>query len=292
MQPCPNCGGMGIDANGYCTQCRTYRGFPQAPQQPPAGPPYSGAPYGAQQPYAGYPASSVPSYSDPISAPPTAYGSTYGAGGPTGGGSSRNKFLMPVLALSGVLVILVIAIVVVAALKNGDDKKDPQAGPTNGPTATGKASAKPSAVIDECLVGTWTTKSYTEQLAMDNVGNVPITLQKNGSTIKFAPDGKLTETYKDSTYTANPTISGQQVAITITANATVTANAGTSNGSLTYSNVASTGTLNTKAPSINYDQTDPFEANDLPAKYTCAGDQLTITTAQVSQTATRTSSSY
>lgn len=297
MQPCPTCGGMGIDANGYCTQCRTYRGVPQAPQQPTSGTPYTGAPYGGQQPYAGYPTSSgpqysaPPSYSDPVSAPPTAYGATYGgAGSPSVGG--RNKYLMPILALSGVLVVLVVAIVVVAALKSGDDKKtDPQANnPTGAPSATGKAAEK--AVIDECLVGTWTTQTYTEQVAMDGVGNVPINLTKNGSVLKFTPDGKLTETYKDSTFTGNPTISGQAVAITLTVNATVTSNVSTTSGSIAYQNVQATGTINTKAPSINFDQTEPFQTDDNPAKYTCSGNNLTMSTSQINSTATKTSSSY
>jgi hypothetical protein len=289
MQPCPNCGGMGIDANGYCTQCRTYRGVPQAPQQPTSGTPYSGAPYGGQQPYAGYPASSVPSYSDPVSAPPTTYGATYGA---APSGPSRNKFLVPVLALSGVLVVLVVAIVVVAALKS-DDKKDPVAGPTGtAANASGTGKPKPSAAIDECLVGTWTTKTYTEKTAMDTVGTVEFSLKENGSTVKFAPDGKATETFKNSTFTGNPTIQGQSVPITIIANATVTSNVATTSGSLAYSNVAATGTLNTKAPSINYDETEPFQANDDPAKYTCNGDSLSITTSIFSQSLTKSSSSY
>ncbi|WP_432982574.1 hypothetical protein [Dactylosporangium sp. CA-233914] len=288
---------MGIDANGYCTQCRTYRGVPQAPQQPTSGTPYSGGPYGGQQPYAGYPTSSGPSYSappsynDPISAPPTAYGSTYGGSSSSGGG--RNKFLMPILALSGVLVLLVVAIVVVAALKNGDDKKDPAANPTNGgPTATDKATTKAAATIDECLVGTWQTKTYTQQVAMDGVGNVPITLKENGSVLKYTPDGKMTETYKDTTLIGNPTVSGTVVAITLTVNATVTGNVSTTAGSIAYQNLQSTGTLNTKAPSINYDETEPFTTDDNPAKYTCNGDNLTMSTSQVNMTAKKTSSSY
>ncbi|WP_432833486.1 hypothetical protein [Dactylosporangium sp. CA-092794] len=282
---------MGIDANGYCTQCRTYRGVPQAPQQPTSGTPYSGAPYGGQQqPYAGYPASSIPSYSDPVSAPPTAYGATYGA---APSAPSRNKFLVPVLALSGVLVLLVVAIVVVAALKNGGDNKNtPVAGPTNGPTATDKPSTKPSAAIDECLVGTWTTKSYTEQMVVEGVGNVPVTLQKNGSTIKFTPDGKMTETYNNATFTGTASAQGASVSFTITVNASASAGVATVNGSLTYSNVQSSGTMNFKAPAANIDENEPFEATDDPAKYTCAGNTLTITTPQISQTADKSSSSY
>jgi hypothetical protein len=287
---------MGIDANGYCTQCRTYRGVPQPPQQPTSGTPYSGAPYGGQ-PYAGYPTSSGPSYSpppgysDPVSAPPTTYGGTYGA--PPTPPPTRNKYLMPVLALSGVLVILVVAIVVVAALKNnGDTPTNPVAGPaTTGPSVA-KTSAKAAATIDECLVGTWTTKTYTEQVAMDGVGNVPISLDKNGSVMKFTPDGKLTETYTNSQFSGSPTISGQKVPITITVNANVTATVHTTSGSIVYSDLKSDGKINTKAPSINFDQTDDFETDDNPAKYSCSGDNLTMSTSQINSTATRTSTSY
>ncbi|MER7281656.1 hypothetical protein ABT369_45180 [Dactylosporangium sp. NPDC000244] len=288
---------MGIDANGYCTQCRTYRGVPQAPQQPTSGTPYSGGPYGGQQPYAGYPTSSgpqysaPPSYNDPISAPPTAYGATYGGGSSSSGGG-RNKFLMPVLALSGVLVVLVVAIVVVAALKGGgdDNKTNPQANnTTGGPAATGTGKATEKAAIDECLVGTWTTKTFTQQVPMDGVGNVPITLTKNGSTIKFAADGKVTETYKDTVLSGNPTISGSAVAITLTVNATVTANVSTTSGTIAYQNLQSTGTINTKAPSINYDETEPFQTDDNPAKYTCKGNDLTLSGSTFTSTATKTS---
>src|SRR4029453_10640514 len=99
--------------------------------------------------------------------------------------------LVPVLALSGVLVLLVVAIVVVAALKNGDDKTDtPVAEP--GKSSAG-ASPKASAVIDECLVGTWETTSYTEQVSMQGIGDVPFKLDKNGAILKFTADGKHTQ---------------------------------------------------------------------------------------------------
>ena len=74
MQPCPTCGGMGIDANGYCTQCQTYRGLPQTPSSgvPYGDAPYSGAPYGqtppGASPYGGYPTSG-PGYGQPTSGP-------------------------------------------------------------------------------------------------------------------------------------------------------------------------------------------------------------------------------
>ncbi len=84
MQPCGVCGGTGIDAAGYCTQCRTYRGVPHQPPPesydvlPPGMPargPVGGTVYGA-------PSSGPPSSGAPYSGPPQ-YGAPYG--GPTGG---------------------------------------------------------------------------------------------------------------------------------------------------------------------------------------------------------------
>ncbi len=315
MQPCPNCGGMGIDMNGYCTQCRTYRGVPQAPQPPVSGTPYGGDPYSGA-PYAGY-QSSGPSFPDqqvsgpgypssgggypaqtsgpaypgqvsgPPAFPPTTYGGQYGAP-PTP--PRRNKFMMPLLALSGVVVVLVIAIVAVVALRKGDDPKT-VADPAKSTNATTGASAKPAeSKIDKCLVGTWQTSTYTETAAMEGVeGGVSISLTKNGSTLTFTSDGKLTETYQDSVFSGSPTIQGQKVPITITVNATVNSDIQTASGSIVYSNVKASGNTLTTAPSIGYSETEPFTADDNPAKYTCNGDSLTFSTNQIQATAKRKS---
>ncbi|MET7400706.1 hypothetical protein ABZS66_45230 [Dactylosporangium sp. NPDC005572] len=298
---------MGIDANGYCTQCRTYRGVPQAPQPPTSGSPYSGAPYSGGA-YAGYP-SSDPSFPDQVSAPgyggqasapgyagqvsgppaypPTTYGGQYGSPTPP----KKNNFLVPVLALSGVLVLLVVAIVVVAALKGGDDKPNtPVAEPgktTGGPS--GKASTKPSAAIDECLVGTWKTTTYTEQVSMDGVGDVPFSLTSNGATLEFTADGKHTQTYANSTYKGTPTIQGTKVNVTLTINATVTADVHTAGGSISYTNVKSDGKGTVSAPDLNVNQTEDFDPGDDPSKYSCSGDKLTMSTARIQSTLSRTS---
>lgn len=307
MQPCPTCGGMGIDMNGYCTQCRTYRGVPQAPQPPVSGTPYSGDPYSGA-PYAGY-QSSGPSFPDqqvsgpgypaqtsgpgypgqvsgPPAFPPTTYGGQYGAS-PTP--PRKNKYAVPLIVLSGVVVVLVLAIVAVVALKK-DDKTDPGAQPAKTGTANSTASAKAAAKIDECLVGNWKTATYTETAAMDGVeGGVSISLTKNGSTLVFTADGKLTETYQDSVYNGSPTIQGQKVPITITVNATVNSDIQTASGSIVYSNVKTSGNTLTTAPSIGYSQTDAFKADDNPAKYTCSGDNLSINSTQVQAAAKRQS---
>ncbi|MEV4507814.1 hypothetical protein AB0K00_02500 [Dactylosporangium sp. NPDC049525] len=307
---------MGIDMNGYCTQCRTYRGVPQAPQPPVSGTPYSGDPYSGG-PYAGYQSSgpsfpdqqvsgpgypgqtsgpgypgqtSGPGYPGPVSGPPafppTTYGGQYGA---TPTPPRKNKFMMPLIALSGVVVVLVIAIVAVVALRKDDTKNVADPSRTTG-ASTG-ASAKTESKIDKCLVGTWQTSTYTETAAMDGVeGGVSISLTKNGSTLKFTPEGTLTETYQDSVFSGSPTIQGQKVPITITVNATVNSDIQTASGSIVYSNVKASGNTLTTAPSIGYSQTDAFEADDNPAKYTCNGDSLTFSTTQIQATAKRTSS--
>jgi hypothetical protein len=282
---------MGIDANGYCTQCRTYRGVPQAPQPPTSGSPYSGAPYSGG-PYAGYPTSSGPSFPDQVSGPPayppTTYGGQYGAS-PTP--PKKNNYLVPVLALSGVLVLLVVAIVVVAALKKGDPKTDPIAQPGNSTSAGASkgASPKATAAIDECLVGTWTTTSYTEQVAMDGVGDVPFKLDKNGPVLTFNADGKHTQTYSASTFVGDPTVQGTKVHVTLTINATATADVHTAGGSVSYTNLKSDGKGTVSAPTIGVNETEDFSPGDDPSKYTCSGDTLTLTTSRVNSTLKRTS---
>ncbi|MFC4998595.1 hypothetical protein ACFPIJ_12200 [Dactylosporangium cerinum] len=297
---------MGIDMNGYCTQCRTYRGVPQAPQPPVSGTPYSGDPYSGA-PYAGYQASgpsfpdqqvsgpgypgqtSSPGYpgqvSGPPAFPPTTYGGQYGAS-PTP--PRKNRFMVPLIALSGVVVILVIAIVAVVALRKDDPKTVADPGKTTGSTSS--ASAPAESKIDKCLVGTWQTSTFTQTAALAGVeGGVSISLTKNGSTLKFTSDGKLTETYQDSVYSGSPTVQGQKVTITITVNATVNSDIQTASGSIVYSNVKTSGNTLTTT-SLGYSQTDPFEADDNPAKYTCNGDSLTFSTPQIQATAKRTAS--
>jgi len=297
---------MGIDMNGYCTQCRTYRGVPQAPQPPVSGTPYSGDPYSGG-PYAGYP-SSGPSFPDQVSGPgypgqtsgpgypgqvsrppafpPTTYGGQYGAP-PTP--PRKNRFMMPLIALSGVVVVLVIAIVAVVALRKDDPKNVADPGKTTG--ATTGASAKASPKIDACLVGTWQTTTYTQTAAVEGVeGGLSLSLTKNGSTLKFTPEGTLTESFQDTVFNANPTIAGEKVPITVTVNATVNSDVQTASGSIIYSNVKASGNMLTTAPSRGLSQTDAYDADDSPSKYTCSGDSLSFSNPQLQASAKRTAS--
>jgi hypothetical protein len=84
MQPCPVCGSTGIDTAGYCVQCRTFRGQPQAPA-PDAGYGYPAAGPGYAAPTSGYPAPTS-GYPDPQQGggyPPPTSGPAYGT--PTSG---------------------------------------------------------------------------------------------------------------------------------------------------------------------------------------------------------------
>jgi hypothetical protein len=96
MQPCHVCGGMAIDAAGYCVQCRTYRGQVAPPGYPP-----------------GYPAH------PPAPAPP---------------GGGRSPFLIPLIALCVTLAIVAVGIVVVVVVKsNRRAEAQPGSGPTARP---------------------------------------------------------------------------------------------------------------------------------------------------------------
>ncbi|MDG6101273.1 hypothetical protein Daura_51345 [Dactylosporangium aurantiacum] len=304
---------MGIDTNGYCTQCRTYRGVPQAPQPPVSGTPYSGDPYSGA-PYAGY-QSSGPSFPDqqvsgsgypgggypgqasgpaypgqvsgPPAFPPATYGGQYGSS-PTP--PRRNKFMMPLIALSGVVVVLVIAIVAVVALRKDDDPKN-VADPGKSANATASGSAAADSKIDKCLVGTWQTTTYTQTAAVDGVeGGLSLSLTKNGSTLKFTSDGKLTETFVDTVFNASPMIAGQKVPLTVTVNATMNADVQTTSGSIIYSNIKTSGNMVTTVPSLGKSETDTYDADDSPAKYTCSGDNLSFSNPQLQATAKRTAS--
>lgn len=81
MQPCEVCGGLGVDAAGYCMQCRTFRGQPPANPgygQPAYPQPTSGTPYPVQPAGGGYsPASAPPA---PAAPPPGGYPPPTGAG--------------------------------------------------------------------------------------------------------------------------------------------------------------------------------------------------------------------
>src|SRR6266567_3274645 len=95
MQPCQVCGSVTVDQNGYCTQCRTFRG------QPVSGVPWTAPQTAPPYPFSGPPVSGQPGR--PASAPP----------------ASRRALTGVLIAGSTLVVLLVGAIVVVAIVRSG-----------------------------------------------------------------------------------------------------------------------------------------------------------------------------
>jgi hypothetical protein len=266
MQPCPTCGGMGIDANGHCTQCRTYRGVPQVP--PPHGAPHGGMP----GPYAGYPTSPGPAHPQPTSGgapmayPATTYGGAYGA--PTGPPppKGRNSFLMPVLALSATLIVLVVAIVIVVVVKN------------SGGTATGAASNSTKALVDECVVGSWEMTSYNEDVPTQ-VGTVPLALAGKGAAMRFSKDGRGVQDFGTGTqFSGTVTASGQNAKVNLEIKGTVRYDFRTNDGVMSFSNLQSDGKATVYTPLTGQSTTQDFKGSSDPSKYTCSGDKMTMST--------------
>ena len=301
MQPCPTCGGMGIDANGYCTQCRTYRGLPQA-MPPSSGVPYSGAPYSgapysgapAQAPYGGYPTSPGPTYQQqPTSSGPTyqqptsggaafqgtTYGGAYGAPTTPPPQKRRNSFMVPLLALCGVLAVVVVAIVVVVVVKSG------------GSDTPGGGGSNQAALVDQCVVGTWEMTSYREDVAVPEVGPVPFTLTGKGATMKFTKDGKGVQDFGDgTTFTGDVTVSGQSATINLKITGDIKYDFRTNDGVMSYSNLVSTGKATVSAPATGQTETEDFKGSSDPSKYTCKDDKMTMSTSLYQSELKRTSS--
>jgi len=255
---------MGIDANGYCTNCRAYRGIPQF-GGPVSSAPYDGAPPASGQPYPQQ--VSAQPFPQPVS-PGTTYGGAYGAP-PTPPGQKRlNSYVTPVLALSGTLVVVIIAIVIVVVVKNGG-------GSSGGTTGNGTAAA--GSKIDSCVVGTWLMTSYNEDVPMDKVGTVPFTLSGQGAKLTLGKDGKSVEDFGSGTvFTGNVTQVGTKIPVKLTVSGQLTADIGTNNGAMSFSH------LQSKAKAVvtaaGQTQTQPFAGSTDPSNYTCAGDKLTMST--------------
>jgi hypothetical protein len=312
MQPCPTCGGMGIDANGYCTQCQTYRGLPQTPSSgvPYSDAPYSGAPYGQNPgaaPYGGYPTSG-PGYGQPTSGPgyqqpaygqpqPTSGGSpmaypaaTYGGayGAPAAPPKKRSGFMVPLLALSGVLVLLVVAIVVVVLVKNsGEDKGG---GGTANPTAAAGSDDPQKSLVDQCVVGTWEMTSYTEQVPVEGVGNVPFKLDGKGAVLTFSKDGKGVQDFGDGTnFVGTVTVSGTSADVNLKITGALKYDFRTNDGVMSYSNLSSEAKYTISSAVTTESEEDTLPGSTDPSKYNCNGSRMTMSTSSYSSELRKTS---
>lgn len=272
MQPCAVCGGVVVDATGYCVQCGTFRGVPAPPPPgPPLGPPLPAAP-GSLPPGPVYQASVPPAYIGPTSGPPGYPTSpAYYAGpapmpapGPVAP-KPRSPFVIPLVALSATLAILVVAIVVVVLVRSASDPSDPVAGPSS------EASTDPG--VDSCVVGRWRVTSHEERVAIDSVGNVTFT-GGDGTEIRLNADGTGVTDYGEGTEFEG-TVSGRTV--TLVLSGTVSFRFQTANGTVSFSDTTSEaeGVVKVDGDEIGR---EPFEASDDPAKYTCSDTELTEST--------------
>lgn len=267
MQPCEVCGGMGIDAAGYCTNCRAYRGIPgQAPYQ--GYPQQQGYP---PQPQQGYPATAGYQRQPGYGAYPTS-----GAGPAPGYGApqppppkQRSSFTVPLIALSVTLVVLVVSIVAVVLIRDGGDDDDPG-----------------GLAIDQCVVGTWEVTDYSEDVSVPNVGPVKFTDSGKGATIKFGPDGKGVQDFGNGTDFVG-TVQGVRVNLTI--EGTVKYDYSAKDGTVSYRNLVSDGKATVSAPTANISETEDFKGSSDPSKYNCSGDSMTMSTSLYSAKMRRTS---
>lgn len=243
MQPCPVCGGMGIDVNGYCTQCRTYRGLP-APAQPPTGTGFQPRSYDLVRPAGGSPApSGQPEYRN-VAYPPTTTR------------VRRSPLLVPLLALSATLVVIVVAIVVVVLVKS----RTPSGPPVANPSASG--------LVDACLIGSWEETAFTEQVPVEQVGNVTFT--GKGATVKLRSDGTGVYDYGSGT-TYRATVNG--VGVQLVVRGRITFEYRTVNGTVTFNNSKAEGSTTLTVPGVTA-TSRPLQANEDPARYTCSRDTL------------------
>jgi hypothetical protein len=280
MQPCAVCGGVQVNAAGYCTQCGTFRGLPQQPPPPPpsypqAPPPgYPGYPQPGSPP--AYP-TSVPPAGYPTSVPP-AYQQTSGGGYPGYPQPPQRgrSYLVPLVALSATLVVLVVAIAIVVAVGGGGD--DPIAGPTTTPTSGGpveSASAAPGGDVDDCVIGTWRVTSHKETVPIEGQGNVTFT-GGEGATLRLNRDGTGVTDYGSGTEYRGE-LSGETVRLEVSGRLTYKYTA--DDGRVSVTDVESTAKGRFVVGSEEYEIPEPFDTKDNSASYTCSTDLLTQNTA-------------
>jgi hypothetical protein len=228
MQPCAVCGSVGVDAAGYCVQCRTYRGVPGAPTAPVGMPP-------------GYPTPGRPP-------------------------RTRSPLLVPLIALSSILVILVAAIVVIAVVR---------ASGRSNPSTGGSTATRANSLVDECVIGTWRMSHYEEDVPVTGYGNVKFTGE--GAEVRLRVDGTGVTDYKDGT-TFNATVDG--VVYKLVVSGTVSFGYRTSNGTFSFSGVTASGQETLTRTDTGQQVTQDLTGSSDPANYTCSGDSLTEFTNQ------------
>jgi hypothetical protein len=256
MQPCAVCGGVGVDAAGYCLHCRTFRGVPVQPVAPPPA-------------YPGYP--------QPTSVPPAYPQQTSGGGYPgyspaqypPAQPARSRSFMIPLVALSATLVVLVTAIVVVLAMRGGGDEPGP--GPIGAPTSGVPTAAATKTGDDECVVGTWRVTSHKEDVPVTGVGKVTF-IGGSGGTLRLNADGTGETDYGSGTEFEGE-MEGQTVRLEVSGRLTYSYTA--RDGFVSIRDLESTVTARLYRDGEQYGDTLPLAGSEDSATYTCSTDRLT-----------------
>ncbi len=301
MEPCQFCGQFApVDAGGFCTNCRNYRGVATSPVSSPAyptsgpayptsapsyggqvsappygptsGPPVTGAPYSASGGYPAQPYSAPPAYQQPTQYQQPAPYQPMPAGPPPT--KQRSGYVIPIIALCSVMALLVIGIVVVVLVKHGSKSTGGGGGTT---TASG---------LDKCLVGTWKVSSYETTIPFDNVGSVDFTASSLQEVFTINADGTATDNYgtQDSPTVLIGTSADHDYKINIYG--TVTYTIKSANDVLSFSQATADGELELFTDGASSGTIDLKISND-PTPYTCSSTTLTQTTEDFTATATK-----
>jgi hypothetical protein len=281
VQPCNVCGSTGVDSAGYCEGCRVYLGTPSQLDDGSSGEtmrvyaPSSGggyypameSGYGGPQPISPmHPAvSSGPPYPEPVRPDPAGSPAEPARPQPV-----RRPSIAPLFMVTVMVVVIVVGAVSIVYILAGDRGGVPRAGAAQ-PTASAPASGAPDAApgIDQCLVGTWALTRWVFAYKDDE----EFTSEGGGGIYRYRADGT-----GEWDFGSGVEATGKYDGKTSTARMTgrVTFDFTTANGMINYRNMKSNAGL------VVY-QSGRVVADNVvepavePEKYTCAGDNLRIT---------------
>jgi hypothetical protein len=195
----------------------------------------------------------------PTPSGPTSPGPT--SPGPPSG--RRSPYLIPLIGLSCVAALLLVAIVVVAARRADRSRAE-----------SDRAAVTGGALIDPCLVGTWRTTLDSQRLTVDGVG--PVTVAGQGAVVHVRPDGTDVQDYAAATPYEGQ--AGEHL-VRVTVTGTVRAGIRTGGGTISFHDLTTDGTVATSVDGVQRSSQRLTVGSD-PVGYTCSGDTATEYTSQ------------
>ena len=165
---------------------------------------------------------------------------------------SRSVLLLPLIALSAVLAVLIAAIVIVMSRR-----PDPANQPDN--SAAG------------CLIGAWLVRSHLEKASIERVGEVEF--NGSGHRWTFSGDGTGVADYGRPGTAFEGNANGHRITLTVAGE--VTFDFRTEGQTLTFADVRSAGRTIVELDGVRQGDAS-FTANQQAARYTCTGDTLRI----------------